>query len=69
MANLLSTIDRRLTTGGRTVSLSVALEDGAAIAWLYGHGQVIGRRDDEELAHFRINLDAADLARFRRRAE
>ena len=33
----------------RIVELSVALTDGAAIAWLYQHGQVIDRRDDETI--------------------
>ncbi len=57
----------RLAKGSRTVSLSVALVDGAAISWLYDHGQVLGRRDDERFAHLRVNLDPADLARFHRR--
>ncbi len=64
---LLAAIDRRLAKNSRTVSLSVALVDGAAISWLYDHGQVLGRRDDERFAHLRVNLDPADLARFHRR--
>ena len=67
LADLLAAIERRLTAGSRTVNLSVALVDGAAIAWLYDHGQVLGRRDDEGFAHLRVNLDPADLARFHRR--
>ncbi len=65
--DLLAAIERRLAKGSRTVSLSVALADGAAISWLYDHGQVLGRRDDERFAHLRVNLDPADLARFHRR--
>ncbi|MCH8925646.1 MAG: GTPase HflX, partial [Proteobacteria bacterium] len=65
--DLLAAIERRLAKGSRTVSLSVALVDGAAISWLYDHGQVLGRRDDERFAHLRVNLDSADLARFHRR--
>ncbi len=67
LGELLHAIDRRLSEGGHTVSLSVALSDGAAIAWLYDHGQVLGRRDDQEFAHLRVSLDPADLARFRHR--
>lgn len=63
---LLEEIERRLTASYRTVNLSVALSDGAAIAWLYERGQVIARRDDERSAHLRVNLDPADLARFQR---
>jgi GTP-binding protein HflX len=65
--DLLAAIDRRLAKSSRTVSLSVALVDGAAISWLYDHGQVLGRCDDERFAHLRVNLDPADLARFHRR--
>ncbi|MFQ6017862.1 MAG: GTPase HflX [Kiloniellaceae bacterium] len=69
LADLLTLIDRRLTQSHRMVDLSIALNDGAAIAWLYDHGQVLERRDDGGFAHLRVNLDPADLARFRRRRD
>ncbi len=64
---LLAAIDRHLAKSARTVTLSVALDDGAAIAWLYERGQVLSRRDDDNHAHLRVNLDPADLARFQHR--
>ncbi len=67
LPELLSAIDRHLAKSARTVTLSVALEDGAAIAWLYDHGQVLARRDDARRAHLRVDLDPADFARFRHR--
>ena len=67
LPELLSAIDRHLAKSARTVTLSVALEDGAAIAWLYDHGQVLARRDDGRRAHLRVDLDPADFARFRHR--
>jgi GTP-binding protein HflX len=67
LAELLAAIDRHLAKGARSVTLSVALDDGAAIAWLYDHGQVLARRDDERKAHLRVDLDPADLARFNHR--
>jgi GTP-binding protein HflX len=67
VAVLLAAIDRHLAKSARTVTLAVALDDGAAIAWLYDHGQVLARRDDERQAHLRVDLDPADLARFRHR--
>ncbi|MFQ5773174.1 MAG: GTPase HflX [Kiloniellaceae bacterium] len=66
---LLALIDRRLTKERRLVDLAVDLNDGAAIAWLYDHGQVVQRRDDRRFAHLRISLDTASLARFRRRQQ
>lgn len=65
--DLLEAIDRRLTRDQAQVELAVELSDGAAIAWLYDHGQVLDRHDDERLAHLRVKLDPAALARFRRR--
>ena len=67
LPELLSAIDRHLAKSARTVTLSLALEDGAAIAWLYDHGQVLARRDDARRAHLRVYLDPADFARFRHR--
>ncbi len=64
---LLATIDRHLTRHQSQVDLAVDLTDGAAIAWLYDHGQVLARRDDERKAHLRVRLDDSALARFRRR--
>ena len=50
------------------LDLTVSLADGATIAWLYRHGEVLERDDDGENAHLRVGLDAADAARFARRA-
>ncbi len=46
--------------------VAVDLTDGAAISWLYRHGQVLSRSDDDERAHIEVSLKAADLARFER---
>lgn len=64
---LLSMVERRLQAGHRSVACSLDLRNGEAIAWLYRHGQVVGRRDDEDQAHLTVSLDPADLERFRRR--
>ena len=49
------------------IDLPVKLSDGATISWLYRHGEVISRRDDEAFAHFQIGLDKPDIARLRKR--
>src|SRR5439155_13740026 len=43
---LLRLIDRRLVNGARAVRLDVPLADGGTLAWIYAHGEVLGRRDD-----------------------
>ena len=64
---LLDRIDRRLARSRQVVELSVDLADGAGIAWLYRHGEVLGRRDDEAKAHIQVGLTGPDLARFEAR--
>ena len=64
---LLALIDNRLDAGRQTAQLDVPLSDGAAIAWLYRHGEVVERDDDERHAHMTVRLSSADLGRFQTR--
>ncbi len=66
-AALVDALDRRLGEARRIVEYRVSLQDGAAIAWLYDHGEVVSRSDDETFAHMKVSLDPADVARFERR--
>jgi GTP-binding protein HflX len=66
-AALARAIEARLASGYRCVDLAVPLSDGRALSWLYDRGHVVERHDDDERAHLRVNLDPADLDRFRRR--
>ena len=62
---LLALIDRRLQSDIRAVRLDIPLTDGKTLAWIYRHGEVLGRRDDSEAAHLSVRLSEADLARLR----
>jgi len=62
---LLALLDRRLQSDIRAVRLDVPLTDGKTLAWIYRHGEVLGRRDDSEAAHLSVRLSEADLARLR----
>jgi GTPase len=64
---LLRLIERRLENGARAVRLDVPLADGQTLAWIYAHGEVLGRRDDGEAAHLSVRLSDADLGRLRHR--
>jgi GTPase len=64
---LLRLFDRRLEDGARAVRLDVPLSDGQTLAWIYAHGEVLGRRDDSEAAHLSVRLSDADLGRLRHR--
>ncbi|KAA0581859.1 GTPase HflX [Azospirillum sp. B21] len=56
-------LDDRMTAGRELVELDVEHGDGATIAWLYAHGEVIGRRDDDSHAHLQVAIEPAVLAR------
>jgi GTP-binding protein HflX len=64
---LLTLIERELSRDRRIVTLKIGLADGATIAWLYRHGDVLNRSDDEAFAHFRVSLAPADAERLDRR--
>jgi GTP-binding protein HflX len=64
---LLRLVERRLDEGMRSVRLDVPLSDGRTLAWIYAHGEVLGRRDDGEAAHLSVRLSDADLGRLRHR--
>jgi GTPase len=61
----LALVDRRLASEGRAVRLDIPLTDGKTLAWVYRHGEVLGRRDDGEAAHLSVRLSEADIARLR----
>jgi len=64
---LLTLIDRELSSGRRIITPKINLSDGATIAWLYRHGEVLNRSDDDSFAHFRVSLTPADAERLGRR--
>ena len=50
----------------KVLEVEVDLSDGARLAWLYRHGEVLGRRDEGMTARIRVRLDAMDIKRFER---
>ncbi|MGC8525244.1 MAG: GTPase HflX [Acidibrevibacterium sp.] len=64
IADLEAAIDRRITAGMEEAEYALPPQDGARIAWLYQHGEVIGRTDGEGAIRLRVRLLPADRARF-----
>jgi GTP-binding protein HflX len=64
---LAEAIDRRIGAGMETADYDIESSDGARLAWLYRHGEVTERRDNEDLVHVTVRLLPADRARFERR--
>ena len=65
--NFLAALDEMLSRRRMTLEYSVDLADGASIAWLYEHGEVVKREDDEARARIAVRLDPEDVARFEQR--
>jgi GTP-binding protein HflX len=63
---LTAAIDTRLSEGMVTAGYDIPASDGAQLAWLYGHGEVIGRQDTDEVIHVTVRLSPDDRARFER---
>jgi GTP-binding protein HflX len=68
LASLKAVIDVRIAEGMELADYAIPADDGARLAWLYEHGEVIGRQDDEEAVYVKVRLLPADRARFERQA-
>jgi GTP-binding protein HflX len=63
---LKAALDARIASGLEQAEYAIDHHDGARLAWLYEHGEVVGREDDDHAAHVRVRLLPADRARFER---
>jgi GTPase len=64
---LKSVIDARIGGGMELADYDIAPQDGARLAWLYQHGEVVDRHDEDAGVHVKVRLLPADRARFERR--
>jgi GTP-binding protein HflX len=64
---LTAAIDRHLLQAMERVAYDLPVADGAGLAWLYAHGEVVSRRDGEATVTLDVRLLPADRARFERR--
>jgi GTPase len=65
---LKAAIDLRIAEGMEIADYDIPPQDGARVAWLYQHGEVIERLDDHDAVHMKVRLLPADRARFERQA-
>jgi GTP-binding protein HflX len=66
IAALLDAVDDRLSASMERALIVLPVADGAGIAWLYEHGEVLSRRDTETSVELDVRLFPADRARFDR---
>ena len=65
--DLLEAVDAELSRSRSVCDFVLPPDDGAAIAWLYRHGNVQRREDGDDGVSLTVSLDPADRARFERR--
>ena len=63
---LLGSVDARISAGMEQVEYLVRPADGASLAWLYQHGEVVSRTDGEEGTRVQVRLLPANRSRFER---
>jgi GTP-binding protein HflX len=64
---LKAAIDIRIAEGMELADYDIPPQDGARMAWLYQHGEVVERHDGDTTVHMKVRLLSADRARFERR--
>ena len=64
---LLTAIDARIAAGMEVARYDIAPQDGARLAWLYQHGEVMERQDADKAIHVTVRLLPSDRARFEHR--
>jgi GTP-binding protein HflX len=68
LPELLAVVDERIASGMEEMEYLLPAADGARIAWLYEHGEVLHREDEDERVRVAVRLLPADRARFERGA-
>ncbi|MCQ4159147.1 GTPase HflX [Roseomonas sp. GC11] len=61
---LRAALDARMAAGMEVAEYSLPPSDGARIAWLYQHGEVLAREDAEDAVRLTVRLSPANRARF-----
>jgi GTP-binding protein HflX len=64
LPDLLAAIDARMAAGMEQAEYAIPPADGARLAWLYEHGEILQRQDGDESIHLTVRLLPADRARF-----
>ncbi|MAU41989.1 MAG: GTPase HflX [Kordiimonas sp.] len=66
-AHLLDIIDQSLSDGEQILDFSLRHDQGADLAWLYAHGDVVSREDDEDKIRLSVRLGEAEVGRLEKR--
>jgi GTPase len=64
MAELLAQIEKMVSGSRKTVKFRIPPADGKALAWLYSHGNVTERYDNDKNITITVDMEPANLDRF-----
>jgi len=64
MDKMISLISNVLGRSRQCLLVSIPVADGAAVAWLYQHGEVMDRKDGEDMIDFQVSLSPENIGRF-----
>lgn len=64
LPSLIQMIDDRLAKLMEEANYTIPIDDGSALSWLYNHGEVLQRQDNEENIAVFVRLSPANKARF-----
>lgn len=60
-------LDHHLSKTSTILDIDLQPSDGAELAWIYNHGDVLGRIDGDETIKIKVRFDEANYARYRQR--
>jgi GTPase len=69
LPELKTAIDARIGAAMELADYDIPPQDGARLAWLYQHGEVVDRHDADAAVHVTVRLLPADRARFERQGQ
>jgi GTPase len=64
VGDLLKLLDEKLAAQQQVYDISLNVDEGAALSWLYSHGKVVDKRDGKTKIRLKIELGEADYGRF-----
>ncbi|MZR30439.1 GTPase HflX [Sneathiella litorea] len=59
----LALVEEKLTAKQKVLEFDIPSEDGATLSWIYRHGTVLGREDQEEMIHIEAKFSPENLGR------
>jgi GTPase len=66
---LLEMIDDYITKEDRIISIKIGIDDGALLSWLYEHGRILEREDQEDTIVLKVKLNEKNYSQLTKKFE